>query len=369
MIFDKQTLRTQASFAAGIAELGGYPMLVDGSLADIGVRESVEDVARVLGRQASVIVWRTYEQARLEAMAEHAGVPVVNALTDDFHPCQLLADLLTIREHKAELAGLTVAFLGDGACNWRQLLAAGRRDRRHARPDQLARGLHAVRRDGGRGVGHRGDDRGLGRARARSARRRRGADVVVTDTWISMGKEEEAAARAEVFGPYSVTEELFDEARPDAIVMHCLPAYRGKEIDAAVLDGPAERRLGRGGEPPARPEGGPHLAARRRHDAPRTPRCARPPRTPGTSASSSWSPSTRCAPRPSSPTCSPRAACGSPRRPCRGTSSSSTRSRSGPRPAAWSTPYPPRAATGARPRPASRAAAPTAWPGCAASCW
>ena len=117
MIFDKQTLRTQASFAAGIAELGGFPMTVDGALAGIGVRESVHDVARVLGRQASVIVWRTYAQARLEEMAQHAGVPVVNALTDDFHPCQLLADLLTIREHKQRLAGLKVAFVGDGACN------------------------------------------------------------------------------------------------------------------------------------------------------------------------------------------------------------------------------------------------------------
>ncbi|MFC6345059.1 ornithine carbamoyltransferase, partial [Nocardioides hankookensis] len=117
MIFDKQTLRTQASFAAGIAELGGFPMLVDGALAGIGVRESVHDVARVLGRQASMIVWRTYAQAHLEEMAEHSGVPVVNALTDDFHPCQLLADLLTIQEHKQQLAGLTVAFVGDGACN------------------------------------------------------------------------------------------------------------------------------------------------------------------------------------------------------------------------------------------------------------
>ena len=117
MIFDKQTLRTQSSFAAGIAELGGFPMLVDGALAGIGVRESVHDVARVLGRQASMIVWRTYAQSNLEEMAEHSGVPVVNALTDDFHPCQLLADLLTIQEHKQQLAGLTVAFVGDGACN------------------------------------------------------------------------------------------------------------------------------------------------------------------------------------------------------------------------------------------------------------
>ena len=117
MIFDKPTLRTQASFAAGIAELGGHPMLVDGALAGVGVRESVADVARVLGRQAGQIVWRTYAQTALEEMAEFSGVPVVNALTDNFHPCQLLADLLTIREHKGELAGLRVVFLGDAACN------------------------------------------------------------------------------------------------------------------------------------------------------------------------------------------------------------------------------------------------------------
>ena len=117
MIFDKPTLRTQVSFGAAIAELGGNPMLVDGKLAGIGVRESVEDVARVLGRQVSTIVWRTFAQSDLELMAEHSGVPVVNALTDEFHPCQLLADLLTVREHKGELAGLTVTFVGDAANN------------------------------------------------------------------------------------------------------------------------------------------------------------------------------------------------------------------------------------------------------------
>jgi ornithine carbamoyltransferase len=238
MIFDKQTLRTQASFAAGIAELGGYPMLVDGSLADIGVRESVEDVARVLGRQASVIVWRTYEQARLETMAEHAGVPVVNALTDDFHPCQLLADLLTIREHKAELAGLTVAFLGDGACNvGNSWLLAGATAGMHVRissPEGYTPSAEMV--DTASAIAATTGGSAVLEPDPHAAVA--GADVVVTDTWISMGKEEEAAARAEVFGPYSVTEALFDEARPDAIVMHCLPAYRGKEIDAAVLDGP-----------------------------------------------------------------------------------------------------------------------------------
>ena len=238
MIFDKQTLRTQASFAAGIAELGGYPMLVDGSLAGIGVRESVEDVARVLGRQASVIVWRTYEQARLEAMAEHAGVPVVNALTDDFHPCQLLADLLTIREHKGSLAGLTVAFLGDGACNvGNSWLLAGATAGMHVRissPEGYTPSAEMV--DAASAIAATTGGSAVLEPDPHAAVA--GADVVVTDTWISMGKEEEAAARAEVFAPYSVTEALFDEARPDAIVMHCLPAYRGKEIDAAVLDGP-----------------------------------------------------------------------------------------------------------------------------------
>lgn len=238
MIFDKQTLRTQASFAAGIAELGGHPMLVDGSLAGIGERESVADVARVLGRQASAIVWRTYGQDRLDEMASYAGVPVVNALTDDFHPCQLLADLLTIREHKGDLTGLTVAFVGDGACNmgnsW--LLAAATAGM-HVRvsspegyePDTAMVDEAARIADGTGGSATLEPD-----PRAAVA----GADVVVTDTWISMGKETEAAARAEVFAPYSVTAELFAGAKDDAIFLHCLPAYRGKEVDAEVIDGP-----------------------------------------------------------------------------------------------------------------------------------
>ena len=238
MIFDKQTLRTQASFAAGIAELGGFPMLVDGALAGIGVRESVSDVAQVLGRQASVIVWRTYAQTRLEEMAEHAGVPVVNALTDDFHPCQLLADLLTVREHKQQLAGLTVAFVGDGASNMgNSWLLAG-----------ATAGLH-VRIAAPEG--HQPDEQYVARAREIGAQTGgtaevmtdprsavSGADVVVTDTWVSMGREEEAAERLAAFGAYTVTAELMGLASPDAIVMHCLPAYRGKEIDSEVLDGP-----------------------------------------------------------------------------------------------------------------------------------
>ena len=126
VLFDKPTLRTQASFASGIAELGGFPMIIDGSLAQVGVRESVADTARVLGRQAAAVVWRTHDQSRLEEMAAHSGVPVVNALTDQFHPCQALADLLTIREHRGTLAGQTLTFVGDPACNMgHSLLLAG----------------------------------------------------------------------------------------------------------------------------------------------------------------------------------------------------------------------------------------------------
>ena len=238
MVFDKQTLRTQASFAAGIAELGGFPMLVDGALAGIGVRESVHDVARVLGRQASMIVWRTYAQARLEEMAEHSGVPVINALTDDFHPCQLLADLLTIREHKQSLAGLTATFVGDGACNMgNSWLLAGATAGMHVRissPGGYAPSAEMVDRAAAIGA----TTGGSAVLEADPVAAVTGADVVVTDTWISMGKEDEAAARAEVFAPYSLTTALFEHAKPDAIAMHCLPAYRGKEIDAEVLDGP-----------------------------------------------------------------------------------------------------------------------------------
>ncbi len=237
-IYDKPTLRTQASFAAGIAELGGHPMLVEGSLAGIGVRESVADVARVLGRQASMIVWRTFAQTDLEQMALHAGVPVVNALTDDFHPCQLLADLQTVLEHKGVTAGLTVAFVGDGACNMgNSWLVAGATAGMHVRvssPDGHAPTGEMVARAAGIGASTGGSAALVSDPREAVA----GADVVVTDTWVSMGKETEAASRAAAFASHQVTTELMALAAPDAIVMHCLPAYRGKEITAEVLDGP-----------------------------------------------------------------------------------------------------------------------------------
>ena len=238
MVFDKPTLRTQASFAAGIAELGGHPMLVDGALAGIGVRESVADVAQVLGRQASVIVWRTYAQTAIEEMAAYAGVPVVNALTDEFHPCQLLADLQTVREHKGRLAGIRVAFVGDGACNMgNSWVLAGASAGMHVvvgAPEGFTPDAHVVARarEIAEGAG------GSIELTTDPVEAVAGADVVVTDSWVSMGREEESEERLRIFPPFGVTEDLLSHAAPDAIVMHCLPAYRGKEIAEEVIEGP-----------------------------------------------------------------------------------------------------------------------------------
>src|SRR3954468_19017183 len=185
VLFDKPTLRTQSSFAAGIAELGGFPRVVDARLAGIGARESVADVARVLGRQAAALVWRTFGQSDLQAMAAHAGVPLVNALTDDFHPCQILADLLTIREHKGRLAGLVLGYVGDGAHNMAASYLVG------GAPAGLQVRI-------GTPSGFRPPARVLARAEAiaRSTGGSvtvledpvaavAGADVVATDTWVS----------------------------------------------------------------------------------------------------------------------------------------------------------------------------------------
>ncbi|MFV0427578.1 MAG: ornithine carbamoyltransferase [Beutenbergiaceae bacterium] len=245
IIFDKPTLRTQVSFTAGVTELGGYPMLVDGALARIGVRESVADVARVLGRQVAAIVWRTYEQSNLEQMAAYAGVPVINALTDDYHPCQGLADLLTIAEHTGgfaagpALAGRSMAYVGDGANNMAHtyLLAGalagmdvriGTPDGYHPDAGIVARARALAANTGGRvSIG------------ADPVAAVRGADAVITDTWVSMGHEEQAQERETPFLPYRLDTDLLNHAGADAVVLHCLPAYRGKEITAEVIDGPA----------------------------------------------------------------------------------------------------------------------------------
>jgi len=253
VIFDKPTLRTQVSFTTGIAEMGGYPLLLDGNLAQIGTRESVADVARVLGRQVSAIVWRTYGQHRIEEMAARSGVPVVNALTDDFHPCQILADLATVALHRGgvdALAGQTLAYVGDGSNNMaHSYLLGGATAGLHVRvgtpaayppaPEILARAEQIAATTGGSVTVT--DD---------PVAAVRGADVVATDTWVSMGQEAEAAQREKPFLPFQVDDALLAHAADDAVVLHCLPAYRGKEITAEVLEGPrsvvwdeAEHRL------------------------------------------------------------------------------------------------------------------------------
>ena len=256
VLLDKPTLRTQLSFAVGIAELGGYPMLVDGKLAQIGVRESVSDTAKVLGRQVAAIVWRTYDQSRIDEMAAHAGVPVVNALTDQFHPCQVLADLLTVAEHVGGAAGVgglpgrTLAYLGDGSNNMaHSYLLGGATAGLHVRiatpvqrmplPAVVARAEQIAAGSGGSVMVTESVSEAVA-----------GADAVATDTWVSMGDETSTDKAEALFATFRLDAAVLAQAAPDAVVLHCLPAYRGMEVTADVLDGPqsvvfdeAENRL------------------------------------------------------------------------------------------------------------------------------
>lgn len=250
VMFDKASTRTRVSFAVGVADLGGNPLIIDKDTTQGARGESVADTARVLGRMTSAIVWRTYAQAGLDEMAANAGVPVVNALSDEFHPCQILADWQTVIEHKGHLSGLTVAYLGDGANNMgHSYLLGGATAGMHVRigapagyqPDPVVVAeseIIALQTGGSVAVT---DDPEAAIT---------GADVVITDTWISMGQESEKEARLELFGDFAITSESLAKAAPDAIVLHCLPAYRGLEISSEVLDGPqsvvwdeAENRL------------------------------------------------------------------------------------------------------------------------------
>lgn len=250
VIFDKSSTRTRVSFAVGIADLGGQPLIIQTGDSQLAGKESVADSARVFERQVAAIVWRTFAQSGLEEMADGTRVPVVNALSDEFHPCQLLADLQTIQEHKGKLAGLAVTFLGDGRSNMAHsyLLAcatAGMHVRICApagyQPDE------AVVSDAQRIATNTG---GSATVVTDPREATTGADVVVTDTWVSMGVEAEKAERVAAFAGYSVDAPLMALAKPDAIFLHCLPAYRGYEVSADVLDGPqsviwdeAENRL------------------------------------------------------------------------------------------------------------------------------
>lgn len=237
VIFDKTSTRTRVSFAVGIADLGGVPLIMDSGSSQLGAKESVSDTARVLERMVAAIVWRTFSQAGLEEMASGTTVPVVNALSDEFHPCQLLADLLTIREHKGDLAGLTVAFVGDGSSNMSHsyLLAcavAGMHVRIAApagyQPDP------AIMSDADEIAVETGGSVAVTEDAALAVD---GADVVVTDTWVSMGQEDQKAQRVKDFGAYQVDAALMAKADAAAIFLHCLPAYRGYEVSADVIDG------------------------------------------------------------------------------------------------------------------------------------
>lgn len=250
VIFDKTSTRTRYSFAAGIADMGGQPLIVNPGEAQLGVKESVSDTAQVLSRFVSLIVWRTYAQAGVEEMAEHATVPVINALSDEYHPCQILADLQTIREHKGGTHGLTFAYLGDAANNVANSyllgMATAGMNVRIAGPEGFLPDPAVVR-----AAEERAQQTGAQIVVTTDpVEALTGADVVCTDTWISMGQEAEKAARAQVFRAYTVDQAAMDHAAADAIFLHCLPAYRGSEVSAEVIDGPqsvvfdeAENRL------------------------------------------------------------------------------------------------------------------------------
>ncbi len=238
VIFDKTSTRTRVSFATGVADLGGSPLIINPGESQLGVKESIHDTARILERQVAMIVWRTYAQAGLEEMAAGARVPVVNSLSDDFHPCQILADLLTVRERKGTLAGLTMSYFGDGANNMaNSYLVGGATAGMHVRVAAPA-GYQPERRfvDDATRIAARTGGSVLVTDDVHAAAA--GADVVVTDTWVSMGMEEEKAKRVADLGGYQVTAGLMAEAEPDAIFLHCLPAYRGYEVAAEVIDGP-----------------------------------------------------------------------------------------------------------------------------------
>lgn len=250
LMFDKPSTRTRVSLTVGVTELGGMPMLLDSQATQVGRGESVEDTTRVLERQVAAICWRTYDQENLDRMAAVSSVPVINTLSDDFHPCQLLADLQTITERLGDPAGKTLTYFGDAGNNMaHSYLVAGVLAGMHVRlafPDEFAPSEAILRRceELGRQTG------GSVALFADAKRAAAGADVLTTDTWSSMGSGPLTTADTAVLRPYSLTADVLAEASAQAMVLHCLPAYRGKEIDAEVIDGPqsavwdqAENRL------------------------------------------------------------------------------------------------------------------------------
>ncbi|MEU5409028.1 ornithine carbamoyltransferase [Nocardia asteroides] len=250
VIFEKNSTRTRFSFELGIAQLGGHAVVVDGRDTQLGREETLGDTGSVLSRYVDAIVWRTFEQSRLDEMSTTATVPVVNALSNEFHPCQVLADLQTISERKGSLAGLNLTYFGDGANNMAHSLLLGGVTAGINVTVAAPAGFEplpwileaAAKRAAETGATVRVTNDPVAGAQ--------GADVLVTDTWTSMGQENDGLDRVGPFRPFQVNEELLAAADPDVIVMHCLPAHRGEEITDEVLDGPhsvvwdeAENRL------------------------------------------------------------------------------------------------------------------------------
>ena len=239
VVFEKNSTRTRLSFEVGIAQLGAQPVIVDGRTSQLGREETIEDTSRVLSRFVDAVAIRTFAQGRINALAGVSSVPVINALTDEFHPCQVLADLQTIRECKGTLAGLTLTYLGDGANNMAHSLMLGGANAGmtvrvaapegfHPHPQFVDAAAQRAAQTGG-GVELLTDPQAAVD----------GADVLVTDTWVSMGQENDGLDRVGPFRPYQINPALLGRANQDAIVLHCLPAHRGFEITDEVIDGPA----------------------------------------------------------------------------------------------------------------------------------
>ena len=229
MIFSKSSTRTRVSFEVGIHELGGRPLFLNAGDIQLGRGEPVKDTARVLGRMVHGIVIRTYAAKEVEELAALSGIPVVNALTDEEHPCQVLTDIFTIQEKLGSIAGKVVTFIGDGACNvpvsWIWAASKLGFELRIAAPKNYQPPVELLKRAGGNVI----VTQDLKAAAV-------GADVLYTDVWVSMGKEAESAERLTALAGYQINAELVKLARPGALVMHCLPAYRGKEIDDATFE-------------------------------------------------------------------------------------------------------------------------------------
>jgi len=229
MVFEKSSTRTRVSFEAGMAQFGGHAIFLSPRDTQLGRGEPVEDTARVLSRMVDVIMIRTFEHEKLETFAAHSQVPVINALTDMYHPCQLLADVQTYVEHRGDIAGRTVAWIGDGNNMCHSYINAAIQfgfKLNIACPPGYEPDAALVESAGGR-VMLMGD--------AREAAQ--GADLVTTDVWASMGQEEEQKVREKAFAQFEVDDAVMACARPDAVFMHCLPAHRGEEVSASVIDG------------------------------------------------------------------------------------------------------------------------------------